>query len=139
MLILSRAIGNRYENEFMALAEALGYATFAARGSRGPIDVLCFEADHPKGCDCGGFDRNGSHDAGEYAGYCNGQRGLRPLAVQVGTVNKGISRTLQEMNEAPRPIGTRLLVARRHRASNRRISWTFHWDEGKSTTLADAI
>lgn len=25
---------------------------------------------HPEGCDCGGFDRNGSHSAGEYVGYC---------------------------------------------------------------------
>ena len=23
------------------------------------------------GCECGGFDRNGSHDAGEYVGYCD--------------------------------------------------------------------
>lgn len=28
------------------------------------------EAKHPPGCGCGGFDRNGSHDAGEYVDYC---------------------------------------------------------------------
>jgi len=26
--------------------------------------------EHGPNCDCGGFDRNGSHNAGEYVGYC---------------------------------------------------------------------
>lgn len=26
---------------------------------------------HPEGCGCGGFDRNGSHSADEYVGYCD--------------------------------------------------------------------
>ena len=28
---------------------------------------------HPKGCECGGFDRTASHSADEYAGYCANQ------------------------------------------------------------------
>lgn len=34
------------------------------------LDTFLAQQAHAKDCDCGGFDRNGSHDAGEYVGYC---------------------------------------------------------------------
>jgi hypothetical protein len=108
----------------MSKAEELGYCTFAARGSRGPIDVVCFQqeplVDWPD--TLGGVDRI-----------------LRPLAVQVGTANKGISRVLEALEDAPRPIGSRIMVARRIKAKNGRISWKFSTVFGDYTELADAI
>lgn len=107
----SRQIGNRHENSVMEMAEELGYATFAARGSRGPVDVLCFErmTDEPME--------------------------MPPLVVQVGTTNKPIASTLLELDSAPRPIGSLCIVARRHRQKNRRIKWTWHTAEGKFESL----
>jgi hypothetical protein len=104
----------------MEQAETLGYATFAARGSRGPVDVLCFEAYVPREP----FDITPV---------------MAPLVVQVGTTNKPIAATLAELDAAPRPIGSLCLVARRHRAKNRRISWTWHSAAGKFATLAEAL
>jgi hypothetical protein len=119
----TRQTGNRHENAAMAEAEKLGYATFAARGSRGPVDVLCFQ------------DHDGAMryaDEGENPPY------LVPLVIQVGTTNKPIASTLAELDAAPRPIGSLCIVARRHRAKNRRISWTFHDASGKYDSL-DAL
>lgn len=118
---MSRRRGNTYENEMMAQAEELGYATFAARGSRGVIDVLCFESALP-----GVF-------------YADSWRAVATLCVQVGTTAKPIAATLAELDAAPRPIGSLCLVARRHRAKNRRISWTFHVAAGRFDTLAEAV
>ena len=74
---MSRRRGNENENAFCAIAEALGYATFCARGSRGPVDVLCWHRE----------DRD------------------RPaVVVQVGTAAKPIERTLTELLCAPRRI-----------------------------------
>lgn len=116
---MSRAIGNRYENEMMAQAEALGYATFAARGSRGPIDCLCFESALPN------------------VMYADNWVPVATLCIQVGTTAKAISKTLDELEAAPRPIGSLCLVARRHRhPKSRRISWTFHARSGKFASLA---
>lgn len=113
----TRQSGNRAENEVMVMAEALGYATFAARGSRGPVDVLCFE------------------DAGALA-----EHGLVPLAIQVGDRRKVVDRVLNELSAAPRPIGSLCLVARRHRhKTSRRISWTWHSASGKFDSLAAAL
>ena len=112
----TRQTGNRFENLFMEQAEALGYATFAARGSRGPIDCLCFEAETDEPMD------------------------LRPLAVQVGTTGKAISKTLEALDVAPRPIGSLCMVARLHRlGKGRKSHWTFHTLAGKFESLKDAI
>lgn len=109
---MSRRRGNLYENSFCEFAEELGFATFCARGSRGPVDVVCFNEDE----------------------------GPAPtLVVQVGTTNKAIARTLDELYAARRPYGSLALVARRHRAANRRISWTFHTAAGKYHSLQEAI
>jgi len=97
---MSRRRGNLHENAFMEMAEKLGYAAFAARGSRGVVDVLCFQ---------------------DSAVWERGAEPLLPLVVQVGTTAK--------------PIEARCIVARRHRAKNRRISWTFHDRTGKYDTL----
>jgi hypothetical protein len=100
----------------MEQAEALGYATFAARGSRGLIDCLCFEAETDEPMD------------------------LRPLAVQVGTTGKTISKTLEALDEAPRPIGSLCMVARLHRRGRGvKAKWTFHTFLGKYDSLEDAI
>ncbi len=98
------------------MAEALGYCAFPARGSRGPVDIVAFEAEPAS----------------------DGAR-LAPLAIQVGTTAKPIARTLAELEEAPRPIGSLCVVARRVRATNRRISWRFHVAAGTFATLAEAI
>ena len=103
----------------MEMAEALGYATFAARGSRGPVDVLCFTDHHMK------------HESF----YSKAS-----LCIQVGTTNKPIASTLAELDAAPRPIGSLCLVARRHRhKTSRRISWTWHTNAGKFATLEEAL
>ena len=99
----------------MEMATALGYACFAARGSRGPVDVICF-VDHFR------------HLRGE-------DTGLPPLVIQVGTAAKSIKATLPDLWHAPRPIGSLCVVARRHRAKNRRVSWTWHSYEGKFESL----
>lgn len=98
----------------MEMATALGYACFAARGSRGPVDVICF-ADH-----------NGREMYEDWR---------VPLVIQVGTTKKPIASTLAELDAAPRPIGSLCIVARRHRAKNRRVSWTWHSAEGKFESL----
>lgn len=120
---MSRRRGNTYENAFMDMAESLGYCAFAARGSRGIIDVVCFEAEI--------VDDASDERAPVF--------GIAPLAVQVGTTAKAISSTLNELEAAPRPIGSLCIVARRHRAKNRRISWTYHTRAGKFLTLAEAL
>lgn len=122
----TRQTGNRHENSFMEAAEALGYATFAARGSRGPVDVLCFE------------------DAGPLA-----ERNLVPIAAQIGTTNKPIAATLAELEQAPRPIGSLCLVVRRHKKRKKLpsgkvskalyVEWSFHSAAGSFATLAEAI
>jgi hypothetical protein len=84
----------------MTQAEALGYATFAARGSRGPVDVLCFQDAYVV--------VNGTRTK-VYGGS------LVPLVIQVGTTAKPIAATLAELDAAPRPIGSLCLVARRHK------------------------
>jgi hypothetical protein len=65
---------------------------------------------------------------------------LVPLVIQVGTTNKPIAATLAELEQAPRPIGSLCLVARRHKhKTSKRISWTYHSAAGKFLTLAEAI
>lgn len=116
----TRQIGNRHENSVMEQAEALGYATFAARGSRGPVDVVCFLPHEPWPDD----------------------KDWRwpPLVIQVGTTNKPIASTLNELSVAPRPFGSLCVVARRHKhKTSKRISWTWHTESGKFLTLREAI
>lgn len=97
------------------MADALGYCSFPARGSRGIVDIVAFESSQTE---CYRLDR------------------LVPLAIQVGTTAKAISSTLDELEDAPRPIGSLPLVARRHRnPKSRRISWTFHSRKGKFESL----
>jgi hypothetical protein len=120
----TRQTGNRHENDFMEAAESLGYATFAARGSRGPVDVLCFQA----------------ISLVNWPDTLPVERLLPPLCVQVGTTNKPIASTLAELEQAPRPIGSLCLVARRHRhKTSRRISWTWHTNAGKFDSLESAL
>ena len=121
----TRQTGNRHENAVMTQAEALGYATFAARGSRGPVDIVCFD-------DIQGLGNGRERDRPHTDAY------LIPLVIQVGTTNKPIASTLAELDAAPRPIGSLCIVARRHRAKNRRISWTWHSEAGKFESL-DAL
>ena len=123
----TRQTGNRHENAVMAEAEKIGYATFAARGSRGPVDVLCFEDYHHW--------KNWSTEGRSESGvWCI------PLVIQVGTTNKPIASTLAELSAAPRPIGSLCLVARRHKhKTSKRISWTYHTNAGKFATLAEAL
>lgn len=110
----------------MEQAEALGYATFAARGSRGPVDVLCFEDENPLT----------RAIAGGEAIYWPSPP---PLVVQVGTVNKSIAATLRELHDAPRPIGSLCVVARRIRMKNKRIKWKFSTMSGSFDSLQAAI
>ena len=114
---MSRRRGNDYENQVCEMAEALGYCAFPARGSRGIVDIICFENENV------------------IRGYCD----YPPLAIQVGTTAKAISRTLNELDAAPRPIGSLCIVARRHRAKNRRISWTMHCHYGKFDSLESLL
>lgn len=125
----TRQTGNRHENSVMAEAEKLGYATFAARGSRGPVDVLCFHNYHERPKNLGPLYIERIFDVE-----------LCPLVVQVGTTNKPIAATLAELEQAPRPIGSLCLVARRHKhKTSKRISWTYHVAAGKFATLEEAI
>jgi hypothetical protein len=119
----TRQTGNKAENEVCRMAEALGYATFCARGSRGSADIVAFESAHRLLID----DRDEVSEA------------LQPLVIQCGTTNKPIAATLVELDESPRPIGSLCIVSRRHRAKNRRVSWTHHTLAGKFATLAEAL
>ena len=49
-------------------AEAGGYCVSCKR----PFGTEQSKDEHPEGCECGGFDRNGSHSEGRYVGYCAG-------------------------------------------------------------------
>ena len=141
----------------MAQAEQLGYACFAARGSRGPVDVVCFQGRVE--CDeCGHIHRfthqcwvsvRDIHD-GSYGCECGvNPPDLKPLVIQVGTTNKPIASTLDELDQAPRPIGSLCLVARRHRKrlmlpSGKKskalsVVWSWHSSSGKFATLAEAL
>jgi hypothetical protein len=127
----TRQIGNSHENTFMAEAEKLGYCAFAARGSRGIIDVLCFE----------------KHGV-PWPMFSEDQK-LVPIAAQIGTTNKPIAATLAELDAAPRPIGSLCLVARRHKKRKvlkdgtkgkaLGIVWSYHSRFGTFATLAEAI
>lgn len=119
---MSRRRGNDAENQVCAVAEALGYAAFPARGSRGVVDIVCFETL----AEC-------------YHSLFRDTPPLVPLAIQVGGEGKAVARTLAELDAAPRPIGSLCVVARRIRAKNRRISWRFHTAAGTFATLAEAI
>jgi hypothetical protein len=126
---MSRRRGNEAENAVCAQAEALGYCAFAARGSRGPVDIVCFE------------DLNRSPWERGVETFDNR---LVPLVIQVGSAEKAISRTLEALLSAPRPLGSLCIVSRRIRAANGRISWLHHrlTPEGKAAkflTLAEAI
>ena len=132
----TRQTGNRHENAVMAEAEKIGYATFAARGSRGPVDVLCFEDYHHW--------KNWSTEGRSESGvWCI------PLVIQVGTTNKPIASTLAELSAAPRPIGSLCIVARRHRKTRRlksgakgkaiEIVWSFHTAAGTFDSLKETL
>ena len=99
------------------MAEALGYAAFKARGSRGITDIVCFEA----------------HKA--LTDYLH----LQPLTIQVGTAGKAIAKTLEALLASPRPIGSLCVVARRLKAKNGRVKWQFITASGKFSTLEEAI
>lgn len=117
---MSRRRGNDYENTVCDMADALGYCSFPARGSRGIVDIVAFEAV--------------SETAYE------GAPEMPPLAIQVGTTAKAISSTLSELDAAPRPIGSLCIVARRHRhPKSRRISWSFHSAAGKFESLESLL
>jgi len=62
-----------------------------------------------------------------------------PLVVQVGTKAKPITATLRELQEAPRPIGSLCIVARKTKLKNGRIKWLFHTAAGKFTSLEEAL
>lgn len=109
---MSRAKGNARENKFCGLAEGIGYATFCARGSLGPVDVLCF---HTESSD------------------------MPPLVVQVGGYSKRIAANLRELAEARRPIGSLCVLAREYKVGGR---WRWRFDTAAGpchTTLLDAI
>jgi hypothetical protein len=109
----SRQTGNRHENEAADSLHAIGYWTFAARGSRTPIDLLCVH-----------------------------RTSRLIVAVQVGTANKSATAALREMRLGDAPAGTIFVVARRCKRSGRRIEWRWHWDIERrswSTNPATAI
>lgn len=109
----TRQKGNVSENAVAAMAEALGYATFAARGSRGPADIIAFPTTLE------------SHQAA--------------IIFQVGTSAKPIARTLAELEAAPRPIGSLCIVARKCKRGNGRVFWRFHSRAGTFEDLKDCI
>lgn len=115
----TRQVGNRSENQFCLLAEELGYATFCARGSRGPVDVICFEDNATI--------------------FWDGTSPGPALVVQVGPQAKPVTKTLQELLAAPRPIGSLAIVARKTKMKNGRIKWIFSTEAGKFYSLAEAI
>lgn len=109
---MSRAKGNARENRFCAMAKELGFCTFCARGSLGPIDVLCFHTT---------------------------EREMPSLVVQVGGWGKRIAANLRELSEAPRPIGSRCILAREYKVGGR-WKWRFDTtDSREHLTLLDAI
>lgn len=120
---MSRRRGNENENLFMALAEKLGYCAFAARGSRGAVDVVCFD-DH----------RAFKAESREFWGIHR-----TALVAQVGTAAKPIAATLAELDAAPRPIGSLCIVARRMPLKGGRRPWRFHTPYGTFDDLAEAI
>lgn len=128
---MSRRRGNDGENRFMALAEAIGYCAFAARGSRGPIDVVCFNS-QPNALTTGLLTKT-------WRSYTGRDFEMRPLVVQVGTASKPIARTLAELDAAPRPIGSLCIVARRMPLKGGRRPWRFHTPYGTFATLEEAI
>lgn len=144
---MSRRRGNDFENQVCEMAEALGYCAFPARGSRGVIDIVCFESTERKPggrlYQQGSFGNYGlpgqAERSPEFIRIYENYGKMPPLAIQVGTTAKPISRTLDELEKAPRPIGSLVIVARRVRAKNRRISWLFHTRAGKYTSLSAAI
>lgn len=127
----TRQTGNRHENSVMEMAEQIGYASFAARGSRGPVDVICFDKHMPVVEYLQVV--NGMTPSDEWAGTYEPRI---PLVIQVGTTNKPIASTLAELDAAPRPIGSKCIVARRHKnPKSKRISWTWHSADGKFESL----
>lgn len=121
---MSRRAGNRSENTFMdEHANPLGYCSFAARGSRGPIDVLCFQLHR---------ELRSPNDPVYWDT-------LQTLAVQVGTHRKPIAATLAELEAAPRPIGSLCVVARRLAQKGRSRPWQFITRAGKFASLREAI
>lgn len=120
---MSRRAGNVNENLFMAQAEALGYCAFAARGSRGLVDIVCFERDPVYW--------RGTHTPFDV------QRAA--LVVQVGTSRKPIAATLANLEAAPRPIGSLCIVARRMARKGRSRPWRYTTRYGTFDTLEEAI
>lgn len=129
---MSRRRGNDNENAFCEMAEELGYCAFPARGSRGVVDVICFA------------DQHAEHDIME------ARHRYVPLAVQVGTKTKPIASTLADLEAAPRPIGSRCIVARKVRVravsaktgkktNQMVIAWRFSTAGGTFGTLAEAL
>lgn len=97
----------------MKLAEELGFCAFAARGSRGVIDVVCFDT---------------------------AERNRRAaLVVQVGTAKKPVAAMLGELAAAPRPFGSLTIVARRMPLKAGRRAWRFTTPHGTFDTLEKAI
>lgn len=115
---MSRRRGNDNENAFCEEAEALGYCTYPARGSRGAVDVVCF------------------------AIHCKTREWLAPLVVQVGTAGKPVARTLTELIEAPRPYGSLCIVARRMAKAKTfpfARPWRYTTAHGTFSSLKEAI
>lgn len=116
---MSRRRGNDNENLVCEMAEALGYCAFPARGSRGVVDIVCFERAEWR-----------------YAL----QDDPRPsLVIQCGTQKKPIARTLAELQSAPRPIGSLCIVARRLAKKGRSRPWQFVTPAGKFASLKEAV
>lgn len=115
----TRQTGNRSENEVAEMAEALGYAVWKSRGSRGEADLICFEDHH-------GFK------------WWDGFK--TPIVIQVGTSGKAIAATLNDLEASARPIGSLCVVSRRHSVKKpgkaRTVKWTHHSRAGKFETLA---
>lgn len=129
---MSRRRGNVNENLFMAQAEALGYCAFAARGSRGCIDVVCFES-------WAGDVTRKDYPPNWYHPYGRPEWPLPALAAQVGTNHKPIAATLAELEAAPRPIGSLCIVARRMARKGRSRPWKYTTRYGTFDSLEEAI
>jgi len=95
----TRQKGNRAENRFGDLLRERGYIPFYSRGSRG-IDLIAIVADPAE------------------SGY-----GLPFLAVEIGRRGKAIAASFAALREAPKPAGTRVLVARYLRKKGVRNGW----------------
>lgn len=132
----TRQTGNRHENEAAEMAEALGYAVWKSRGSRGTADLVCFQSEHVT-------------TLYESGGFRYREQRIPPLVIQVGTAGKPIAATLADLQDAPRPIGSRCLVARRTKKravlkSGKKgramvVAWKFHAPHGNFDSLAEAI